>query len=203
MNVKDLSYQRFGRLTVTPKYEMRKSHAYWLCRCDCGGLKFVRGSHLRSGNVTSCGCLKGNITHGGSNTRLYNIWIGMRNRCINHSDPQYQSYGGRGIQICNEWQSFPNFRDWAMSNGYSRGLSIDRIDNDGGYCPENCRWATPLEQANNTRKNHLITFNGETHSLSEWARLLNIKQSTLSMRINNYGWSVEKALGKDARTYGT
>lgn len=127
----------------------------------------------------------------------------MRERCFNENNPEYGRYGGRGIDVCTEWAVYEAFRDWALANGYAENLSIDRIDNDGNYCPENCRWATAKQQANNTRKTHLITFNGETHSVSEWARILNIKQSTLRMRINNYGWSVEDALGKEVRKYGS
>lgn len=200
--MKDLTGQRFGRLTVEPVWEIRKGHAYWLCRCDCGGVKIVRGSHLKQGNVSSCGC-KDRTTHGETRTRLYHIWNGMRNRCSNKNYPGYPNYGGRGISVCEEWQEYIPFRDWAITNGYQDGLSIDRIDNNGGYSPDNCRWATPREQANNTRKVRLITYNGETHSVCEWSRILNIKQSTLNMRINKYRWSAEEALRKEVRKHGS
>lgn len=128
----------------------------------------------------------------------------MIDRCFNKNNPQYSIYGGRGITVCEEWRNdYIAFREWALSNGYDENLSIDRINNDGNYCPENCRWATAKEQANNTRKTRLITYCGETHSVSEWARILDIKQSTLSMRINKYGWDIEKALGKEVRNYGS
>lgn len=127
----------------------------------------------------------------------------MRERCSNAKNPQYKDYGARGIDVCDDWNNFESFRTWALSSGYSENLSIDRIENDKGYYPDNCRWATAIEQANNTRRTHLITYNGETHSMSEWARILNIKQSTLNMRLNKYGWSVDEALGKDIRKYGS
>lgn len=203
MRVKDLSGRRFGKLTVFLFGEVRNGHAYWLCKCDCGGTCYVRGSHLICGNVSSCGCSKGNITHGESKTRLYNIWAGMRDRCTNQNSQAYASYGARGIKICPEWDDYKSFRDWALANGYSEDLTIDRINNDDGYSPKNCRWATALQQASNTRKTRLITYNGETHTKSEWARVLNMNQSTLSMRLNKYGWSVNDALGKEVRNYGS
>lgn len=141
--------------------------------------------------------------HGDTGTRLYHIWANMKARCTNTNNRQFVDYGGRGISICEEWLKYEAFRDWALSNGYNERLSIDRIDNDAGYRPDNCRWATPREQANNTRKVRLIAFNGETHSVCEWARILGIKQSTLNMRLNKYGWSAEQALGKEVRKYGT
>lgn len=203
MQIKNLYGQKFGILTVTPIYYVQDGHAYWLCHCECGEFKFVRGSHLTSGNVSSCGCRKGNITHRESKTRLYRIWCGMNERCKNPKHPQYESYGARGIQVCPEWNDYETFRNWALENGYTKYLSIDRIDNNGGYNPENCRWATAKQQANNTRKTRLITYKGETHSVCEWARILNIKQSTLNMRLNKYGWSVEDALGKEVKKYGS
>lgn len=199
--VKDLAGMRFGHLTVVKLAHCHGGQAHWLCSCDCGKDTVVRSSRLRNGQTSSCGCKKGHITHHESKTRLYHIWRNMLDRCLNPKNPQYESYGARGIVVCDEWFEYVPFRNWALANGYSKELSIDRINNDGGYCPENCRWTTALQQANNTRKTRFITYNGETHSVSEWARILNIKQSTLSMRINKYGWSVEKALGKEIKKY--
>jgi hypothetical protein len=147
--------------------------------------------------------LGNHTTHGDKGTRLYYIWNNMKQRCINSHNPQFADYGGRGITVCEDWLKYECFRDWALNNGYSENLTIDRINNNSGYCPENCRWATPREQANNTRKVRLITYNGETHSVCEWSRILNIKQSTLNMRLNKYGWSAEEALRKEVRKYGT
>ena len=141
--------------------------------------------------------------HGETHTRLYNIWANMKARCRNERNPEYKRYGERNIKICEDWLTYSNFRQWAISNGYNEKLSIDRIDNNGDYCPENCRWTTPKEQANNTRKTRFITIGDKTHSVSEWSRILGIKQSTLNMRLNKYGWSEEKALTKEAAKYGT
>jgi hypothetical protein len=129
----------------------------------------------------------------------------MRSRCNNPKNKEYHRYGGRGIKVCNEWlNDFMVFQNWAMVNGYDvsapRGqCTLDRIDNDGNYCPENCRWTTAKEQANNTRRTRFIEFNGETHSVSEWGRRLGINQSTLNMRLNKYGWSAEKALKTEVK----
>lgn len=193
---KRLDGETFGDLFVERFSHMSSGHSYWVCRCECGEEKTIRGSHLLSGHTTSCGCQKGNLSHKGSRTRLYAIWSGMRERCYNPKSASYVYYGARGIIVCNEWKDFTKFRDWAVANGYNDCLTIDRIDNNSGYSPENCRWATAREQANNTRKTRVLIHNGEAHSVSEWARILGIKQSTLSMRINKYGWSAEKALRK-------
>lgn len=197
--------KRFGYLSVLDFSHTYKGHSYWLCVCECGGHTVARGSHLKSGNVTSCGCRMGHITHGESGTRLYAVWNNMRERCRNPKNREYHRYGGRGIDVCDVWlNDFQAFYDWAMENGYDetapRGqCTIDRIDNDGNYCPENCRWTTAKVQANNTRRTRFIELDGEKHSVTEWARRLGINQSTLNMRINKYGWSEEKALRTEVR----
>ncbi len=195
----DLIGKRFGKLTVVSFRSVNNNgHAYWLCRCDCGRFTVVRGAHLKDKHVRSCGCWNPRITHGMSNSRIYGIWEKMLQRCYNENSHAYFRYGGRGISVCKEWHKFEPFFDWAVQNGYQKYLSIDRKNNDGNYEPSNCRWATPQQQANNTRKNRLITFEGRTQTMIQWAREKGIKQSTLSMRINKYGWSAEKALRKGA-----
>jgi hypothetical protein len=159
----------------------------------------LKRSEMISGNVTSRGRSKGHKTHGESKTRLYGIWVHMMQRCKDANHPRYADYGGRGIDVCVEWLNYESFSKWAHANGYAENLSIDRINNNLGYSPENCRWATARMQANNTRRTRFVTYNNETLSVSEWARKMNINQSTLSMRINKYGWSVEDALGKEVR----
>ena len=141
-------------------------------------------------------------SHGKQPARLYRIWSNMKNRCTNPNADNYSFYGGRGIKVCDEWRDdFVPFRAWAMANGYADNLTLDRIDNDGDYSPANCRWETHLRQCNNTRRNHLLTFQGETHTISEWARIVGMKADTLERRINYRGWPVEKALTTSVRRW--
>lgn len=172
----------------------------WLFKCDCGNYREKNPWYVYSGKTKSCGCLALEIrkttrrkTHGMSKTRIYHIWKGMRQRCNNPNTSYYYVYGGKGIKICDEWQSFENFYEWSMKNGYDDKLSIDRIDNDKDYSPDNCRWSTGLQQANNKSINHYETYNGETHTIAEWARLYDINLGTLSSRLQT-GMSIENAL---------
>lgn len=159
MPTADLTGQRFGMLTVVSKSGVDKyGISQWQCLCDCGGSSIASISNLRNGNTTSCGCYgrrrksEANRTHGGSGTRLHRIWKAMKVRCYDQNFQFYRHYGGRGITICDEWRNnFEAFRDWALANGYEDALTIDRIDNDKGYSPDNCRWVTMVEQNQNKR----------------------------------------------------
>ena len=202
----DLTDQHFGRLTAQePAGHDKDGSVMWLCLCECGATVRVRARSLWSGNTRSCGCLQKEkarqtlraaiTTHGGCGTRLHGIYRNMKQRCDNAANPAYESYGGRGITVCEEWaQSFEKFRDWALANGYRDDLTLDRKENDGPYSPDNCRWATMKQQANNRRSNRVFSYNGESHDLAEWAKLTGIKYNTLRGRLLTYGWSVERAL---------
>lgn len=156
----DMTGERFFQTTVVGRSGHQGAKILWECKCDCGKTFYETRSNLLSGNVKSCGCEKTkrisqmNRTHGESHkTRLYRIWLNMKNRCSNPKYRQYDSYGGRGISVCKEWsEDFTAFRDWALKNGYKDDLTVDRINNDEGYKPENCRWATMKEQCANRRK---------------------------------------------------
>lgn len=183
----DLTGRRFGKLYVLGFDRMdHHSNSYWLCECDCGNITTVSRVNLLNGSTTSCGCWhdQAHITHGMSYDQLYNVWHGMKQRCTNIHHTAFHHYGGRGIAICTEWMDFENFRDWALNNGYRPGLTIDRINTNDGYCPENCRWVSQLVQCNNKRNNHFVTYNGVTHTIADWSRILGVKYGTLQNRIN-------------------
>lgn len=182
----DITGNRYGRLTVIReveriRYASGNSHRVWECLCDCGNIIRCTTDRLRRGNTKSCGCLRKEITskknykHGGTKTKLYRIWDEMNGRCFCKTNKAYKNYGARGIRVCDEWRkNFSLFRSWALSNGYQEGLTIERIDNNGNYCPDNCKWIPKSEQPKNRRNCHLITFNGKTQTLSEWSRELHV-----------------------------
>lgn len=217
---KDLTGQKYGRWTVlefdcTYKRPSGQIVRMWKCECECGTIRSVDGSKLKGGVSLSCGCrrheitIQKNRTHGMARTRIYKIWQGMKQRCNNSKEDNYRNYGGRGIKVCKEWErDFVAFRDWALNNGYSDELSIDRIDNNKGYSPENCRWANVYVQGNNRRTNHYLEWNGERKTITEWSKdnPLNLKEETIRSRMNN-GWSTDAIFTTplrlvDEETYG-
>lgn len=184
---KDLTGQKFGRLTVLEFVPNNKPHSYWKCKCECGQLKTIPTKDLKK--VTSCGCLKkeqnkkSNITHGGFGTRLYECWISIKQRCQNPTSQAYKNYGGRGIKVCDEWlNDFTAFYNWAMNNGYSDELTIERIDVNGNYEPFNCMWTDMKAQARNRRNNIVLNYDGIDMTLIEIAEKLGLKYTTLHSR---------------------
>lgn len=175
----DMTGQRVGRLLIVSRAENTKQNkAQWLCRCDCGNEVIVSRRSLKDASTTSCGCYQREAaaakhrTHGMKKTRLYRIWSGMKDRCFNSRGKYFDRYGKVGRTMCDEWaNSFEAFYEWAMSNGYSDELTIDRINNDDGYSPNNCRWATWEQQENNRNDNIRIEYAGETHGVREWSRI--------------------------------
>lgn len=211
----DLTGERYGRLTVLQQAENKCGHTAWTCLCDCGKLSVIKGGSLRDGRTQSCGCLNKEVraqafrTHGLSTVPEYNIWHLMRARCFTTSNPAYAGYGGRSITVCHRWRSFPAFyKD--MGPRLSPHHSIDRINNNAHYScgrckecrahgwPANCRWTTKKIQQRNTRKNHLIHFQGKTQCLTAWAEELHISLRTLEQRLHA-GWSEERALAMPVR----
>lgn len=204
MKFTDLSGRTFGRLTALSY----AGKSRWLCACSCGGETLVRADHLKSGNVVSCGCYSREVasktarelglknkTHGGNDTPLYSVWHNMIQRCECSTDHAYPRYGARGICVCELWRrSFETFRSWAAETGYRKGLSIDRINNDEGYSPENCRWATKKEQGRN--RSTCVYVQGKC--VSEWADDAVVALSTVRSRLKK-GWTIEDAVSVPAR----
>ncbi len=195
----DISGQRFGRLLALSSAESTPKGVMWNCKCDCGSACTVLGSHLRSGNTNSCGCLHRErillvaTTHGYTHTSTYKTWGSMKQRCLNPKNPSYKNYGGRGIKLCERWMSFGAFL--SDMGPRPKGKSIERLDNDGNYEPSNCAWATIREQANNCRKNRFVEFRGNTVSISEAHRISQskIRLALVYDRIQR-GWTIDEAL---------
>lgn len=196
---KDLTGERFGKLLVISR-NFSKRWVTWNCLCDCGD-ECVRDTRsLTSGSAKSCNCWKRTHNLGSKNLRLYGIWIKMRNRCYNENNNRYHRYGGRGITVCSEWHDYANFYNWANSNGYTDELTIERIDNDKNYCPENCTWITLKEQGYNKSTNYNLTAFGETKTLTEWSidNRCSVNSGVISKRIRN-GYSIEDAITTPSR----
>lgn len=205
--------QRFGRLVVVCRDCITASRgSRWICACDCGKRVSVPQSSLRSRHTKSCGCLHDelssqrmsaqNRSHGLSHTRMYGIWTDMKKRCNNKNHWAYSHYGGRGIGYADEWELFENFHEWSINNGYDDSLTLDRIDNNAGYSPANCRWATRKEQANNKSNTKKYTVNGGEYTLSQLSEMHGIPYHTLHGRVAQYGWCIEKAISTPPRKCG-
>ena len=203
LRTENLVGKRFTKLTVVERVQKpnraTEHHAYWNCLCDCGKFHIVRSSDLKSGSVQSCGCLQIETAtiHGMRHDPIYFTWCSMKQRCYNPNDEKYPDYGGRGIVVCDRWRdSFEAFyEDVSKLPDFKReGYTINRIDNDGNYEPDNVEWADDKTQANNKRNNHLLTYNGKTQTIAQWADELGINQHTLYSRILTYHWTVERAL---------
>jgi hypothetical protein len=192
----DLTGRVFHRLTILHRSATRR-HA-WLCRCACGKEKEILASNLTLGITQSCGCLQrertraASLTHGRSGTPEHEIWQGMRKRCYQPTCRAYKDYGGRGIQVCDEWQDFARFYA-DMGPRPSPKHTVERHDNNGPYAPDNCSWAPRSEQANNTRRNRRLTLRGETRTLHQWAQSVGMTDHVLKKRLNR-GWRIDKAL---------
>lgn len=201
--MEDLTGMKFGRWTVIEFVERKDKNYYWKCKCDCGTIKIVQNP--KSSKSRSCGCLAKelNTKHGLDGNKLYHVFNTMRFRCYNEKCKSYKYYGERGITICDEWMDDVRaFINWANSNGYKNGLTIERIDVNGNYCPENCKWINAKEQAINKTDNTWLEFNGETKTLCQWADEFEMNRSTLCIRIYNQKWSIEDALTKPIRKQG-
>lgn len=204
---------KFGKLTVRELVVDGNSNSRrYLCDCECGGTKITSEDNLKRGHCRSCGCLhkghggskKKNI-YLGSDSKLYNTWASMKNRCHNSKSDNYKNYGMRGITVCDEWvDNYSEFKRWALDNGYNesggRNCSIERIDVNGNYSPENCKWATAKEQMNNTRRNTFVEYDGKRMSLAQWADYLGINYSSFMSRFDR-GWSMERIANTPIRHY--
>ena len=196
----DLTGQRFGRLTVLDYLSGHRSDpGKWRCRCVCGTIVEIATYDLKRGHAKSCGCLQRELAkerhllHGKTNTRLYYIWSSARQRTQNQNNQKYEDYGGRGIYMCEEWNDFSAFEKWALANGYSDWLTLDRIDVNGPYSPKNCRWANAKEQQRNRRNNVLLSLDNNIQCMSAWAEETGISTKVIHWRLS-HGWTVEDAL---------
>lgn len=209
--IRDISDQKFGRLTAVKLIGLSKSRkAVWLCKCDCGNSVEILSSSLINGQTKSCGCwqkewsINKHTTHGGSKHPLYTTWDRMMSRCYNSNDRNFKNYGARGIGVYEEWRKDPNkFYAYVsiLPNFGDKNRTLDRVDNNKNYEPENLRWATARQQMRNSRINKNLTFDGKTQCLSAWAEELNIDKRTINGRLRS-NWSVERALTEPIHNCG-
>lgn len=192
----DMSGKEFNGCIVLRREGTSKDRkATWLCRCYCGKEFITTGKSIRNGDTMSCGCFRASVlssageknkTHGETNTRLYNIWRGMKKRCLVPNDTSYKYYGGKGINVCKEWaDSYEAFREWALSNGYKDNLTLDRLDSKDNYRPDNCRWVDWITQGRNRSSNVFVNFNGESMTLSQVAEQLGESKEFIWYRYKN------------------
>ena len=208
--------QKYGKLTIIKEVSPIGSKRRILCKCDCGNIKEYSMDRVIHGRTQSCGCLRNEmfLTHRNNNgtsvypkeatdSKLYKIWNSMKGRCYTISSGAYFKYGAKGIRMCDEWKNdFMAFYNWALANGYSDELTIDRIDYRGNYEPSNCRWADIRTQANNKSNVCKYEYNDELHTMTEWSEIMNINYGALWERLNVLGWSIEKALTTPVRDDG-
>lgn len=196
---------RYNMLTVVEPIHKTlkngKKQWFWRVKCDCGNERIEIPNEVISGKVKSCGCFRksgGQIPrkHGESHTKLHDIWLCMRRRCQKETDLSYDRYGGRGIKVCQEWEDYNTFANWARANGYEEGLSIERKDVNGNYCPENCEWIPLARQARNRRTTMWVTYQGRKMSLAEAAEIAGLPYKQVHYRIKKRGWTVERALSE-------
>lgn len=196
----DITGEKYNLLTVIGVHEVKNGKVYWDCLCDCGQNTVVLGSNLKNGSVKSCGCLthKPSVrrTHNESKTKLYRHWKSMMYRCYNEKNSAYKWYGKRGIRVCKEWQSYDGFKKWVNETKPCEGYTVERIDVNGDYCPNNCTWIPINEQAKNRTTTVIIDFNGEKNSLTDWCIKLGLDYKRVHNRIYKLGWSFEKAISE-------
>lgn len=208
--------ERYGRLVVDHLHchGGNGKKPLWACKCDCGGMAYVSRQDLLRGHTTSCGCYRletqkdptnKHHTHGMKKTRLYRIYNGMKNRCYNTKGREYPWYGGRGIILADEWlgeNGFIHFKEWAFANGYQENLTIDRINVNGNYAPDNCRWVNWKVQENNRRNNVLVTINGTTKTFSEWCEFYGVPYGRAKSRYQK-GFTIEDVFYKGKLNQGS
>lgn len=197
----DLTGRRFGKLVALHSIGVidKTRSVIWRCLCDCGNHRDASCGHLNAGAATHCGCFNVHRTHGETKSKMFNRWSSIKNRCTNPRNYHYANYGGRGITICDEWSdSYEAFKKWALANGYEEGLQLDRIDNEKGYSPENCRYVTPQVNCNNKRTNKTVEYRSQTFTIAELSRYMGVADHLISTRLKK-GWSVENAVHTPSR----
>ena len=194
MILKNISLKRFGKLIAIK----RENSGKWFCLCDCGNITSVYLANLTRGRTKSCGCGQHPGKHKRYGSKIYRVWGAMIQRCKNPNDLSYKYYGGRGIYVCKRWELFENF--FADMGTPPKGLTLDRVDNNKGYCLENCRWATRAEQRRNSRSTFFIEYDGRKQTINEWARDTGVKRERIRGRLRR-GWSVQEAI--DGPSYKT